>query len=56
MERQRFVADRRDAANDGERWPAFLRALGAWPANHAQRLYALYQGWIDTLLALHAAA
>lgn len=43
-----------DAERDGERWPAFCNAmaLGQQPRT---TLYALYQGWIDTLLALHAA-
>ena len=43
-----------DAERDGERWPAFRDAL---PLGKQPRitLYALYQGWIDTLLALHAA-
>ncbi len=39
---------------DGERWPAFrdALALGKQPRT---TLHALYQGWIDTLLALQAA-
>jgi hypothetical protein len=39
---------------DTERWPAFrdALALGRQPRT---TLFALYQGWIDTLLALHAA-
>ena len=43
-----------DAAHDSERWPAFRAALalGTQPGNS---LHALYQGWIDTLLALQAA-
>ena len=43
-----------DEEHDGERWPAFrgALALGQQPRT---TLYALYQGWIDTLLALHAA-
>jgi hypothetical protein len=43
-----------DAGCDAERWPAFrdALALGRQPRG---TLYALYQGWIDTLLALHAA-
>ena len=42
------------AENDGERWPAFhdALALGKQPRT---TLYSLYQGWIDTLLALQAA-
>lgn len=41
-------------ALDGERWHAFgaALALGQQPRS---TLYSLYQGWIDTLLALHAA-
>ena len=43
-----------DAEHDGERWPAFrdALALGQQPRT---TLHALYQGWIDTLFALHAA-
>jgi hypothetical protein len=43
-----------DAEQDAERWPAFRHALGL---GHQPRisLQALYQGWIDTLLALQAA-
>jgi hypothetical protein len=43
-----------DAERDGKRWPGFgdALALGRQPRS---TLYALYQGWIDTLLALHAA-
>ncbi len=42
------------AAHDGERWPAFrdALALGKQPRT---TLFALYQGWLDTLLALQAA-
>ena len=41
-------------ALDADRWPAFRDALvlGRQPRT---TLHALYQGWIDTLLALHAA-
>jgi hypothetical protein len=48
------VAVEWDAKRDGERWPAFHNglALGRQPRT---TLYALYQGWIDTLLALTAA-
>ena len=48
------VAVEWDAERDGERWPAFrdALALGKQPRTS---LHALYQGWIDTLLALHAA-
>lgn len=43
-----------DAARDGDRWLAFgeALALGRQPRNS---LYALYQGWIDTLVAAQAA-
>ena len=43
-----------DAERDGECWPAFrdALALGQQPRT---TLHALYQGWIDTLLALLAA-
>lgn len=43
-----------DAAHDGERWPTFrdALALGKQPCT---TLRALYQGWIDTLIALQAA-
>ena len=48
------VAAEWDAEPDGERWPAFrdALALGKQPRT---TLHALYQGWIDTLLALQAA-
>ena len=41
-------------AIDADRWPGFRDALGL---GHQPRttLYALYQGWIDTLLALQVA-
>lgn len=43
-----------DAEPDGQRWPAFrdALALGNQPRTS---LYSLYQGWLDTLLALQAA-
>ena len=43
-----------DADQDAERWPGFCAALalGQQPRINLQ---ALYQGWIDTLLALQAA-
>jgi hypothetical protein len=43
-----------DPAHDGERWPSFRDALaiGRQPRT---TLHALYQGWVDTLLALQAA-
>ena len=49
------VAVEWDLARDGERWPAFREALaiGQQPRT---TLYALYQGWLDTLIALNAAA
>lgn len=43
-----------DADRDGERWPAFLETL-ALSRQPRTTLHALYQGWIDALLALHAA-
>jgi hypothetical protein len=48
------VAAEWDAEDNGERWPAFRDAL---PLGKQPRttLHALYQGWIDTLLALQAA-
>ena len=48
------VAAEWHAERDGERWPTFRNslALGKQPRVH---LHALYQGWIDTLLALQAA-
>ena len=49
-----IVATQWDAVRDADRWPAFrdALALGNQPRT---TLHALYQGWIDTLLALHAA-
>ena len=43
-----------DADQDNQRWPGFCDALalGQQPRINLQ---ALYQGWIDTLLALQAA-
>ena len=48
------VAVEWDADQDAERWPGFCAALalGQQPPINLQ---ALYQGWIDTLLALQAA-
>lgn len=43
-----------DAEKDAERWPAFRNALGLGQQPRTS-LEALYQGWIDTLLALQAA-
>lgn len=40
--------------DDRERWPAFRDAL-ALGKQPRKTLYALYQGWIDTLVALQAA-
>ncbi len=48
------VAAAWDAERDGECWPAFCDAL-ALGQQPRTTLRALYQGWIDTLLALHAA-
>ena len=48
------VAAEWDAERDGERWPAFRDAL-ALSEQPRTTLHSLYQGWIDTLLALHAA-
>jgi hypothetical protein len=48
------VAVEWDPAHDGERWPTFRNAL-ALGKQPRTTLYALYQGWIDTLLALQAA-
>lgn len=48
------VAVEWDAERDGERWPAFRDAL-ALGRHPRATLYALYQGWMDTLLALQAA-
>jgi hypothetical protein len=48
------IAAEWEAVRDDECWPAFgdALALGRQPRT---TLYALYQGWVDTLLALHAA-
>ena len=43
-----------DAERDGARWPDFRDAL-ALGRQPRETLYALYQGWIDTLVALQAA-
>lgn len=48
------VAVEWQAASDGERWPTFGEAL-TLSRQPRTTLYALYQGWIDALLALHAA-
>jgi hypothetical protein len=49
-----IVAAEWDAEHDAERWPAFRDSL-AMGTQPRTTLYALYQGWIDTLLALQAA-
>lgn len=43
-----------DTEHDGETWPAFRDAL-ALDKQPRTSLHALYQGWIDTLLAFQAA-
>jgi len=43
-----------DATHDDERWPAFRDTLALGKQSRTT-LYALYQGWIDTLIALQAA-
>jgi uncharacterized protein DUF4391 len=43
-----------DTERDRERWSTFRDSL-ALDQQPRATLYALYQGWIDTLLALHAA-
>ena len=43
-----------DAGRDAKCWPAFRDALALGRQPRAT-LYALYQSWIDALLALHAA-
>jgi hypothetical protein len=43
-----------DAGRDVDHWPAFRDSLALGRQPRAT-LYALYQGWLDTLLALHAA-
>lgn len=43
-----------DAEKDAERWPVFRNALGLGQQPRLS-LQALYQGWIDSLLALQAA-
>ena len=48
------VAAEWDDALDADRWRAFCEALALGNQPRAT-LYALYQGWIDTLLALQAA-
>ena len=48
------VAVEWDAEHDGERWPTFCDAL-ALGKQPGTTLQTLYQGWIDTLLALQAA-
>ena len=48
------VAAEWDVERDGESWPAFRNAL-ALGKQPGTTLHTLYQGWIDTLLALQAA-
>jgi Domain of unknown function (DUF4391) len=48
------VAAEWEAKDNGERWLAFCDALALGKQPHTT-LHALYQGWIDTLLALRAA-
>jgi hypothetical protein len=48
------VAAEWDTERDAERWPAFRDALALGKQSRTS-LHALYQGWIDTLLALQAA-
>lgn len=48
------VATEWNAERDAERWPSFRDAL-ALSKQPRTTLHALYQGWIDTLLALQAA-
>lgn len=43
-----------NTVRDGDRWAAFRDALALGRQPRAT-LYALYQGWLDTLVALHAA-
>ena len=43
-----------DAESDKEHWPAFSHALALEAQPHGT-LHSLYQGWVDTLLALQAA-
>lgn len=49
-----IVAAERDTEYDGERWLTFCDALALGKQSRTT-LYALYQGWIDILLALQAA-
>ena len=48
------VAVQWDEEHDGEHWPTFCDAL-ALGKQPGTTLHTLYQGWIDTLLALQAA-
>lgn len=48
------VAIEWDPAQDGKCWPTFRDALAIGKQPRAS-LHALYQGWVDTLLALQAA-
>ena len=49
-----LVAAEWDVERDADGWPAFRNALALGTQPRAT-LHALYQGWIDTLLALQAA-
>lgn len=49
-----LIAAEWDAERDAQRWPAFRAAL-ALARQPRSTLQTLYQGWIDTLLALQAA-
>lgn len=49
-----LVAAEWHVEHDGESWPAFRKAL-ALGKQPRTTLHSLYQGWIDTLLALKAA-
>lgn len=49
-----IIATRVNREDDAAHWPAFREAL-AMGRQPSATLYALYQGWIDTLLALRAA-
>jgi len=49
-----IVAADWDELRDGARWPAFRDALALGQQPHSS-LHALYQGWMDTLIALQAA-
>ncbi|MHB8894148.1 MAG: DUF4391 domain-containing protein [Candidatus Geothermincolia bacterium] len=50
----KLIAAEWDTEHDGKHWPAFRDTL-ALERQPRTTLYALYHGWIDTLLALQAA-